>query len=447
MRRVLIISPHFPPVNAPDHQRVRMALNYFNNFGWDAHVLSVDPAHVFAPKDPLLEATLPANISLTRVSLLCKKLRTKLGFHTTGIPSLMPLYLAGRKLLKEGAFDLIYFSTTQFIVIALALPWQKEFKLPFVVDLQDPWLSNYFDRKGKSVAIKGRGDLTGEALVVPPGGNFKYKLSQLQAKFFERRVLKRAAAVTSVSPAYPETLKERYPELNDTPFKVLPFGAPEADFKLLERQSISQPVFDPKDGLKHWVYVGRGGSDLKLGLEVLFNSIKVGREKDPAKWQNIRLHFVGTSYAAKERAQKSIEPVAKKFGVADIVDEQTERIPYFNALKLLTDSDAVLIIGSDDEEYSPSKLFPALLSGRPILGILHEKSLAADIIWNCNAGAVATFSTKVVDAVAPHLEALIDWPKDKAVELDEQAFRSYTAEAMTEELCDLFNKAHLEGKR
>ena len=27
-RRVLIVSPHFPPINAPDHQRVRMSLPY-----------------------------------------------------------------------------------------------------------------------------------------------------------------------------------------------------------------------------------------------------------------------------------------------------------------------------------------------------------------------------------------------------------------------------------
>ena len=41
--RVLIVSPHFPPVNAPDHQRVRMSLPYLGEFGWEGHVLAVVP--------------------------------------------------------------------------------------------------------------------------------------------------------------------------------------------------------------------------------------------------------------------------------------------------------------------------------------------------------------------------------------------------------------------
>ncbi len=34
MKRVLIISPHFPPINAPDCQRVRMSLPYYRRYGW-----------------------------------------------------------------------------------------------------------------------------------------------------------------------------------------------------------------------------------------------------------------------------------------------------------------------------------------------------------------------------------------------------------------------------
>ncbi len=41
MRRVLIVSPHFPPTNAPDHQRVRMSLPYFQENGWEPVVLAV----------------------------------------------------------------------------------------------------------------------------------------------------------------------------------------------------------------------------------------------------------------------------------------------------------------------------------------------------------------------------------------------------------------------
>ncbi len=58
MRRVLIVSPHFPPVNAADHHRVRMALAYLEEFGWSAAVLAVSPEEIEgATLDPLLEST------------------------------------------------------------------------------------------------------------------------------------------------------------------------------------------------------------------------------------------------------------------------------------------------------------------------------------------------------------------------------------------------------
>ncbi|MEO8204529.1 MAG: hypothetical protein ABI615_00005, partial [Chthoniobacterales bacterium] len=62
MKKVLIVSPHFPPVNAPDMQRVRMALPYFTEFGWEPTVLCVDEDYVEAGRDPYLERSLPSDI-------------------------------------------------------------------------------------------------------------------------------------------------------------------------------------------------------------------------------------------------------------------------------------------------------------------------------------------------------------------------------------------------
>ena len=49
MPRLLIISPHFPPINAPDMQRVRMSLPHFVDAGWEVVVLTVDDREPLAP--------------------------------------------------------------------------------------------------------------------------------------------------------------------------------------------------------------------------------------------------------------------------------------------------------------------------------------------------------------------------------------------------------------
>ena len=43
LRRVLFVSPHFPPINAPDAQRIRTMLPYLESLGWEAEVLAVEP--------------------------------------------------------------------------------------------------------------------------------------------------------------------------------------------------------------------------------------------------------------------------------------------------------------------------------------------------------------------------------------------------------------------
>lgn len=43
MNRSLIVSPRFPPINAPDLHRVRHSLPYFHRTGWES-VLAKAPS-------------------------------------------------------------------------------------------------------------------------------------------------------------------------------------------------------------------------------------------------------------------------------------------------------------------------------------------------------------------------------------------------------------------
>src|SRR5688572_22444428 len=69
MKKVLIVSPHFPPINAPDMQRVRLALPFLRASGWEPTVLAVAPEMVEGGvRDGWLEATYPAEVRVIRVS-------------------------------------------------------------------------------------------------------------------------------------------------------------------------------------------------------------------------------------------------------------------------------------------------------------------------------------------------------------------------------------------
>ncbi|MDB9347414.1 hypothetical protein [Nodularia spumigena] len=428
-KRLLIISPHFPPINAPDHQRIRTALPYFQEFSWEVSVLSTNPDFIEGIKDPNLIKTIPNNIDLIKCNAISPRLSRKLKLGDLGIRSIPFFIKSTTKYFKEGYFDLVYFSNTVFLTMTLGRYWWDRYKVPYVLDFQDPWLSNYYEQNQ----------------VPLPGGKLKYTISRSLAKILEPYTLKKVSHVTSVSPDYSETLMKRYHWLKPEQFTVLPFGAPEYDFEILPQFNIQQNIFNPTDGNIHWVYVGRAAEDMFFTLKSLFSAIQQHRKLNPQQWQKIKIHFIGTKYSIFDNT-KEIEEIAKTFGLENIVFQYPQRIPYFEALQVLKDSHGILILGSDDSSYSPSKIYPCVLARKPILGILHQASLATKVLKECQAGRVVQFNhhsdvSRLDQTLIQEIEWLIESSHDHwCPETNFQAFDQYTAKQMTKNLCDIFNQ-------
>jgi hypothetical protein len=362
MKRVLIVSPHFPPVNAPDCQRVRMSLPYYREFGWEAEVLAVAPHHRPDWIDESLGASLPADVPVHRCGALHLGATSLVGIHNLGLRSAPFVNRAALRLLDARPFDLIFFSTTQYLVTPLALIWRWRHSVPFVVDLQDPWRSDYYQRPGSPR---------------PPGG-WKYQFARFTAWLFEERTFRHAAGFISVSPHYFRELAVRYPWFAARPQAVIPFGGPQADFEHLRHHPRAAGL--PRDGRRHWVAAGSLGPAFGHALRVLFAGLRRLRDSTPALADRIRLHFVGTSYAPGHQLGYTAKPLAEAYGVGDLVEERPARIGYLDSLALLEAADGLLLLGSDDLAYSPSKIYPYLMSGRPTLALAHRGSLLASVL-------------------------------------------------------------------
>jgi hypothetical protein len=310
----------------------------------------------------------------------------------------------------------------------LGISWQRRFGIPFVLDLQDPWVSDYHDAPQAPR---------------PPGGRLKYGMMQRLARFQERATLKYVRHVISVSAAYPNMLKKRYSFLRSDQFTVLPFGAPELDFDILHRAGVRQSVFDKKDGRRHWVYVGRAGDDMGFALSSFFTALTRARSERPQHYNNLRIHFVGTTYVMGDRAMPSVAPIAARFGVGDLVEERAHRIPYFEGLQCLIEADALIVPGSDDPTYTASKIYPYVLARRPLLAIFHERSSVVDVIRQTEAGIVVPFGSGAsVEESATRI--LATWFRELAPIVPNtnwQIFSQYSAREMTRRQCGVFDRA------
>jgi len=417
--RVLIISPHFPPSNAADMQRVRMVLPYLQEAGIDAEVLAVDPNEVASPQDPWLVDGLPPEVPVHRVHAMGLQWSRVPGLGTLSLRAKKALRQKGDELLEKGKFDLIYFSTTQFTTQLLGPHWKKKFGIPYLLDYQDPWVSDYYREHPE---------------VTPPGGKIKYGLADFLNRRNEPKVVRESCGLTSVSPAYPKQLNKRYGE--NFPSKVLPFPGDTQDLDRVRDSGTTQSVFDPNDDFIHWVYVGRGGGDMALAIRAFFQALKTKGVPE-----NLKLHFIGTSYAAAGRGIKTIEPLAAEFGLEEVVQEHPDRIPYSETLRCLLDADGLVVPGSDDPAYTASKIYPYLLADKPMLAIFHQDSSVTSLMNSVGGGVIIPFSSDqsfeeistIVCERAFHEDGSI-----RKVALNAEAFRPYDARSQAADLSDFF---------
>lgn len=425
LRSVLIVSPNFPPINAPDHQRVRMALPYFREFGWEPVVLAVAAEFSESSRDDTLMATLPEDVEIHRVRALPAQITRTVGLGNLALRSLPYLRAKGKEILAGRKFDLVFFSTTMFPVMSLGPVWRKRFGVPYVLDFQDPWLTDYYDNNDSA----------------PPGGRIKYGLSKMLGKALEPRVVRQAAHIVTVSPAYPQLFRERYPDLNGKGFTVLPFAASERDCEIAANTKPDHGIFESGDGLIHWVYAGVVGPMMDKSIRAFFSALKSKLAHDEQLAARLRIHFVGTNYAVGSQ-RKTVEPLAAEYGLSGIVHETTGRLPFLTTLKLLSDADALLVFGSDDPTYTASKIFPYVLARKPLLVIAHEESPIAEIVNRTRSGIVVTFNADEAptDVAARIADQWLDLPVAEQ-ETDWNEFDKYSARSMTERLCAVFNSA------
>lgn len=429
MKRVLIVSPHFPPVNAPDMQRVRLALPFLRAAGWAPTVLAIHPDSVEgAVIEPMLERTYPADIPVVRVRGLAPQLTRWAGVGNLWWRCGRAFARAGEALLQQEKFDLVFFSTTQFSAFQLGPRWRKKFGVPYVLDYQDPWINPYYERTATR----------------PPGGRLKFALSQWTARRIEPAALRHASGIIAVSDAYGPGLAHAYPWFDARRVRLLPFGASSADFTATLDHRPARPLIDFDDGLFHHVYTGRCGPDMSFAMQVLFRAFKHYLASHPEEARRTRFHFIGTDYAPPPLGREWAMPIARREGVEGFVQEHCYRVPYFDALHYLSRANALVAVGSNDPTYAASKIFPYVLARRPMLLIYHHQSLVLEFARRASVGQRFHFTgPEDIDALADSVHR--DWFAGDSRRtyrgFDAAAFRPFTTESLTVELAQVFHDA------
>jgi len=427
VKKLLAISPYFPPANTPDMQRLRMALPYFAENGWEVTVAAAADDRHSAPRDPLLLRTVPRETRVVHPKTWSEASCRRFGFGHLSYRTAFPWRSEVRRLLEEEKFDLVFFTTTQTMVLANGPYWQRTTGVPYVIDIQDP------------IYIPGGVYSKANA----PGAYWKYKLSLQIGRFIERAAFSRVSGVVSTSKHYLDVLRERYPRLQYVPMETLPFAVPGQDLALLGELGVTNSIFRKNGGEKVVLYAGRGGPDLHPAMRAIFRALAAVKERDRELARRMKFYFIGTSYGP-QGAPRQVAPLARECGCEDLVVDQPDRRPYFEVLQASREADAVLVLGSRSADYTASKALLSLAAARRVIAVMHRESLVRRLFEGRAQVSLCIFedTPEEPECMANIEEALHGVAADAGkTPPSAEIPAEYSAREMTRRLCRIFDRS------
>lgn len=376
--RVLVVTYYFPPAGGPGVQRTLKTVRYLRDAGFEPVVLTVE-AGAFPSRDASLEADVPEGVRVIRtaapdpLALYGRLTGRGAGAVPTGAvsdagwASRLALWVranvflpdarvgwvpfakhAGRRALGDAQRDAEPFAA----VVTSGPPHSvhlvgrrlRKTGVPWVADFRDPWTGiNFYDDLPMSAAARGLD------------------------RWLERRVLRGADAVTTVSPTWAALLRERG-GLPEGAVTVVHNGVDEADLGAAEGLGPRRDAF---------VLAHVGSLYATRNPTAVWEAVRRLHERGEAERLVIRL--VGrTDPAVLEAAEATGAPVEAVPYVAH--DEAVREQARAGLLLLSIEPFAA------DRGMITGKLYEYLASGRPVLGVGPPDGDAAALLAETGGG-------------------------------------------------------------
>lgn len=426
-RRCIIVSPHFPPSTLAGVHRARHLAKHLPAFGWEPTIVCVDPKYHIERLDYELARLVPQNIEIIQAGAIPVEISSICGVAgDIGLRGFFHLRAAIAKRMTRMRVDAVLITGSPFYPMLLSGRIKRRWNTPVVLDFQDPWIS----RDGSEAPRWS-----------------KLHISHQLAIALEPYAIKDAAFVTSVSEQQNREMAERYPWLDEKHMAHIPVGGDPEDFDAFRARSQrnASEAFS-----RTFSYVGTAMPRSGPLIRALMRGIRRLQNQNPELAERVHLRFVGTSNQPNDNTSFRIRPMAEAEGVDHLVTEEPARVPYLDALKILADTDVVLLVGSDEPHYTASKIYPGLMSGRPFLSLFHRMSSSHEILKRAGGGVALAFGTEnelesLVPAIADGLKLLATNPESVG-RADPSAYAQFTASAIAGRFAQVFESLTKQGR-
>ncbi|WP_409226981.1 glycosyltransferase family 4 protein [Gudongella sp. SC589] len=420
MEKVLIIANEFPPMGGAGVQRTTKFVKYLGDFDFEPVVVTKE--HVADLSDWSLLEDIPDNVEIKRLKpydTVNRKGILRLPMKFLGTRIMSPdseyfWYLLNRDkvldMVKEEGIKLVYSTSFPYSSHLLGLYLRRNLTdIKWVADFRDEWTNNPYHRDSIYKRIKFKGEKRME-LQVTEGCDYFITNTPLMLENF---------------------VADNSSLLGRSTF--IPNGYDEEDFQGLKNE---------RDGGNKFVVTYTGSLYGRRNLDEFMDGLKLAIQKGEIERKDLEIRIVGNIYDSvidAYAAKYDLEGQIKSYGY----------LPHKESIQMLFNSDIILLVigkGKGSRNFYTGKIFEYIRSDRPVLAIVPEDGVAAQVIRETKTGTVV--DPEDISGVAETLVEYYSQWKQGNIEHspDWDNVRKYSRKSQTGKLAEIFLE-QLQEKR
>lgn len=373
--KVLFVAYHFPPDAAVGALRTQKFVKYLPEFGFETFVLTLKdryyPLHDYSRmkdvngavvertefrRTPLqllidirdnyfrnsrptgsaihrLDPTMQASKSTTKSSYIYRFLVSLNIFPDSNLYWVIPAFRRGMRLITDHNIKKIVVSAPPHSSLILAYLLASSAGASLVVDFRDPWVSQYKEDVWQ----------------------FKPDILLLAERTVKRRILQYASAIITTNEFFKSALAKESPFLSSEKIRVVYNGFDTADY----------PTINQKAANRKYTISYLGSFYLKRSPENFLKALSQFMREKELDENHVEVRFIGY---VENACGLPVEQMAKDTGLEKVV-KMMGNVDYEQALKLMCDSDLLLLLAQGQPLQIPAKTYDYMGAKRPILAL------------------------------------------------------------------------------
>lgn len=391
MKKLLLISYYFPPIQSPESTITSNLVKYLPQFGWAPIVLSIKPS-IWETIDNST-TNIPTNINIYRTNSLLRmiifiyiRIRTFLSTYSNEtnilknyvgdkktfknnnkiakilkylriLPSraegwLPFLIVVGIQILKKDSPEIILSRSTPVTSHIGAFILKYFTGIPWIACFSDPWTTDpNYPYKNK---------------IIPE------KLLKQYDDYLERKIIFKADKVIFTTRHLKEEYVQKYKCFRNDKFTVIPNSYESEQFSKVTNIKQINNIFTI-------TYTGTFGNT--RSPEPLFKALRL-LQNEVNIYTRINIKLIG--------GLGNFQHLIQKYGLTDVV-RVIDKLPHSEIFHHLHSSDALLLIDAPNHTMClPSKLIEYISIGKPIIAITPEEGSSADVVRATKTGIVVS---------------------------------------------------------